>query len=58
MGIIARDMLALKDEEVETPSMTGLVPLDALAFNFDFDIDWACEPFVSTNAVGSRTDII
>ncbi|CAG5157178.1 uncharacterized protein ALTATR162_LOCUS4970 [Alternaria atra] len=45
MGIIAREMLALKDEEVEIPSMTGLVPLDALAFNFDFDIDWACEPF-------------
>jgi hypothetical protein len=46
-------MLALEDEEVEIPSATELVPLDASAFTFDFDIDWAGDSFVSANAVGS-----
>jgi hypothetical protein len=58
MGIIAREILALQDEEVEIPEMTELVPFDALAFNFDFDVDWACESFSSANATGFVTDTI
>ncbi|KZM26588.1 DNA binding [Ascochyta rabiei] len=58
MGIIAREMLAIEDEEVEIPEMTGLVPPDALALNFDFDIDWNCDSAASSNTVGFMTDAI
>ena len=56
MGIIAREMLAIEDEEVEIPEMAGLVPPVALALNFDFDIDWDCDSAASSNAVSGLYD--
>lgn len=56
MGIIAREILALKDEEVEIPEMTRPVPFDSLAFHLDFDVDWAYDS--ATNAIGFILDIV
>ncbi|KAF2681254.1 hypothetical protein K458DRAFT_392044 [Lentithecium fluviatile CBS 122367] len=47
MGTIAREMLALKEEEIQIPTETAAIPLDTLNFNFDFDINWACDAFVN-----------
>jgi hypothetical protein len=47
MGVIAREILSLQDEEVSVPQPTPIVPLDALDFNFDFDMQWACDSFAN-----------
>jgi hypothetical protein len=47
MGIIAREILSLTDEEIQVPKERTIVPLDTLDFNFDFDIDWACDMFAN-----------
>jgi hypothetical protein len=52
MGIIAREILALKEEEIKIPEETQPMPLDALDFNFEFDINWACDVFVNGNPPG------
>ena len=43
MGIIAREILSLADEEIQIPETKPAVPLDALDFNFNFDVNWACD---------------
>lgn len=51
MGIIAREILALADEEIRPPTGTPIMPLDTLDFNFDFDINWACDMFANNTPV-------
>lgn len=50
MGIIAREILALKEEEIQIPEETPVLPLDTLDFNFDFDMNWTCDTFTSISA--------
>ncbi|KAJ4293178.1 hypothetical protein N0V90_008460 [Kalmusia sp. IMI 367209] len=47
MGIIAREILALKEEEFQIPKETPILPLDTLDFNFDFEVNWACDLFAN-----------
>ncbi|KAL1640849.1 hypothetical protein SLS61_010219 [Didymella pomorum] len=58
LGVIAREMLGLEDEEVEVQEITELLPLDALAFMFDSDVDLAYDAIASANAEESMTDTI
>ncbi|KAH8727024.1 hypothetical protein GQ44DRAFT_725776 [Phaeosphaeriaceae sp. PMI808] len=51
MGIIAREILGLKDDEIHIPEISPVIPLDALDFNFDFDVDWGCSSFANVNAM-------
>jgi hypothetical protein len=51
-------MLGLEDEEVEVQEITELLPLDALAFMFDSDVDLAYDAIASANAEESMTDTI
>lgn len=44
VGIIAREILSLTDEEIQIPKQPPVLPLDTLDFN-DFDINWACDMF-------------
>ncbi|KAF9735063.1 hypothetical protein PMIN06_000838 [Paraphaeosphaeria minitans] len=46
MGTIAREVLALKEEEIRIPKETPILPLDTLDFNFpDFEINLTCDMF-------------
>lgn len=47
MGLIAREILSLADEEIQIPEETPVMPLDTLDFNFDFNINWACDMFAN-----------
>lgn len=47
MGIIAREILSLADEEIQIPKEAPIIPLDSLDFNFDFDNNWACDMFAN-----------
>ncbi|KAH7402871.1 hypothetical protein BKA66DRAFT_449670 [Pyrenochaeta sp. MPI-SDFR-AT-0127] len=58
MGIIAREILSLRDEDIRVPEILEAVPLDALNFNFDFDINWACSSFANPNPMGYPEDMI
>jgi hypothetical protein len=58
MGIIAREILSIRDEEIQIPETTQVMPLDALDFNFDFDVDWGCESFANVNPIDFMTDIV
>ena len=58
MGIIAREILSLHDEEIQIPETTPVMPLDALDFNFDFDVDWGCDSFANLNTLGFTADMI
>ena len=51
MGIIAREILALREEEYQVPEETQMFSksLDTLDFDFEFDINWACDLFVNEN---------
>lgn len=50
MGTIAREILALQEEEIQIPEEAPIMPLDTLDYNFpDFEIDWACEMFNNSN---------
>lgn len=49
-GIIAREILSLKEEDIQVPRETPALPLDTLDFNFDFDINWVCDMFANANA--------
>lgn len=51
MGVIARDILGLQDEEVSMPHPAPIMPVDALDFNFDFDMQWACDSFANIDQV-------
>lgn len=50
MGIIAREILSLKEEEIRIPEQTKVLPLDTLGFNFDFDINWTCDMAMNQNS--------
>jgi len=53
MGVIAREILALKEEEIQIPKETPVLPLDTLDFNFDFDLNWTCDSFgTGTGSLG------
>jgi hypothetical protein len=56
MGTIAQEILALREEEVEIPPMPEVVPLDALDFNFDFDVNWGCDTFGNIGALDFGMD--
>jgi hypothetical protein len=58
MGIIAREMLSLEDEEIQIPETGPIMPLDALDFNFDFDVNWGCNSFANPNEVDFTADMI
>lgn len=58
MGIIAREILNLQDEEIHIPETTPIMPLDALDLNFDFDVDWGCESFANLNALEFTTELV
>jgi hypothetical protein len=46
MGVIARDILGLGEEEIRVPEEIATLPLDAMEFNLDsFDFSWACDVF-------------
>lgn len=44
LGVIAQEVLALKEQEVQIPE-TPILPPDAFDFNFGFDANWACDFF-------------
>ena len=58
MGTIAREILSIRDEEIQIPETTPIMPLDAMDFNFDFDVDWACDSFACVNAMDFTTDMV
>jgi len=58
MGIIAREILSIRDEEIQIPETTPIMPLDAMDFNFDFDVDWACDSFANVNAIDFTSDML
>jgi hypothetical protein len=49
LGTIAREILRLRDDEIQVPKQTPVLPLDTLDFNFGFDLDWACDGFLNGN---------
>ncbi|KAF1951750.1 hypothetical protein CC80DRAFT_423925 [Byssothecium circinans] len=49
MGVIAKEILSLEEEEIRIPGEAPVLPLDALDFNFDFDVNWACDMAVNVN---------
>ncbi|KAL1611958.1 hypothetical protein SLS60_000181 [Paraconiothyrium brasiliense] len=50
LGTIAREILALKEEEIHIPKRTPILPLESLDYNFqDFDPNWAYETFGNGN---------
>lgn len=56
MGTIAQEILALREEEVEIPPMAEVVPLDAMDFSFEFDVDWGCDSFGNLGVLDFRMD--
>jgi hypothetical protein len=58
LGTIAREILSLQDEEIEIHETAPVVPLDALDFNFDFDVDWRCDSFASLDGLQYMTNMI
>lgn len=57
VGIIAREILSLADEEIQIPKQTPVLPLDTLYFN-DFDINWACDMFHTAATPFYNMDLI
>jgi hypothetical protein len=53
VGIIAREILSLADDEITIPKLTPVLPLDTLDFN-DFDINWACDVFGTGGDAGAE----
>ncbi|KAH7406266.1 C6 transcription factor [Phaeosphaeria sp. MPI-PUGE-AT-0046c] len=51
LGTIAHEILALREDEIEEPQIVDVVPLDAMDFNFDFDVDWGCDSFANVGAL-------
>ena len=50
MAIIAREILALREEEIQIPKEAPILPLDTLDYNFpEFDVNWACNVFENSN---------
>ncbi|OAG10591.1 uncharacterized protein CC84DRAFT_1184574 [Paraphaeosphaeria sporulosa] len=50
MGTIAREILALKEEEIQIPKETPILPLDTLDYNFpDFEVNWTCDYFATNH---------
>jgi len=58
MGIIAREILSIQDDEVQVPELAAVVPVDAMDFNYDFDVNWGCDSFASINALDFTADMI
>ncbi|KAH7119847.1 hypothetical protein B0J11DRAFT_71435 [Dendryphion nanum] len=52
IGTIAREILSIREEEIQIPEMTPIMPLDTLDFNFDFDVNWACDVFSNGPGAG------
>ena len=58
MGIIAKEMLSLQDEEIQVHETAEVVPLDAMDFNFDFDVNWGCDSFGSGDGLDFGMDLL
>lgn len=58
MGIIAREILGIQDEEIRIPRTTPVMPIDTMDFNFDFDVNWGCDSFANVNALDFMMDIV
>lgn len=58
IGIIAQEILSLQEEEIEIPQTASIMPLDALDFNFDFDVNWACDSFANLDTLGFGMNMI
>jgi hypothetical protein len=53
MGAIAREILALEEEEIQVPEETPILPLDTIDYNFpDFDVNWPCDLFSAADTNG------
>ena len=53
MGTIAREVLSLKEEEVQIPKEKPGLPFDDLNFNIDFDLNWSCDKSAGADALCS-----
>ncbi|KAF2818720.1 putative C6 transcription factor, partial [Ophiobolus disseminans] len=42
VGKIAREILSIDNDEIQIPETTPVMPIDAMDFNFNFDVDWGC----------------
>ena len=49
MGVIAREILALEEDEIEVPNETLPLPLDIVNFDFETDVYWARDHFTIEN---------
>lgn len=58
MGIIAREMLSLRDEDIHVPEISAPVPIDSLDFNVDFDFNWESSFFANSDPMGFSEDSI
>jgi hypothetical protein len=58
MGVIAREILSIQEDEVQVPEMPTVVPVDAMDFNYDFDVNWGCDSFASGNGLDFTADMI